>query len=279
MNELLVFNIQKYSLHDGAGIRTVVFLKGCPLHCLWCSNPESQRAVPELIYRKSKCLGKDKCGLCENSCPLARMRFDDYGEAVPDFSVMNFGNDYSWTSVCPSKALGVSGEYKSIDDILDVVEADSAFYRDGGGLTISGGEPLMQSASVDLLKEAKARFINTAVETCGCVDTDTLLHAALYLDKIFFDIKSVDDVKHKEYTGQGGVLIRYNLEALVNAGYASLITVRTPVIPRFNDCEEDLSAIVKYLKRIGIDRWEKLTYHRYGVGKYEMLGRPYLLKE
>ena len=272
---LTIFNIQKYSLHDGSGIRTVLFLKGCPLRCLWCCNPESQSPEKELIYRKNRCIGMDKCGLCKKDVDGA-IRTGEDGKAHLDMSICRSRTELS--KICPSGALKIEGREISIDDALEIVLQDEIFYRGKGGLTLSGGEPLAQEASVELLKRAKEEHLNTAIESCGLVPTQRLLDAAAYLDEIFFDVKSLNSEKHKEYTGVSNERILSNLKELKMDYPEKKIRVRTPVIPGFNDSQEELDSIEKFLKTIGITDWEKLPYHTYGVGKYEMLGREYRLK-
>ena len=273
---LLIFNVQRYSLHDGEGIRTVVFLKGCPLKCRWCCNPESQKANPELIYRRSRCIGRDACGLCAQNAPKGVISFAEDQKAVVNFGCA--GNDFSWCVCCPAQALAIEGREVPIGEILDTVEQDAAFYRHGkGGLTISGGEPLLQKNVVNLLKQAKERRINTSIETSGYADREHLLEAAKYLDEVFYDIKSLDDEKHYAYTGVHNKRILENLVSLCQSCPEKKITVRTPVIPGFNDSKEDLKKIETFLLELPIVKWEKLPYHTYGVGKYEMLGRKYSL--
>lgn len=272
--KLLVFNIQKYSLHDGEGIRTTVFLKGCPLRCRWCCNPESQKEEREIIFRKTRCLGEKVCGLCKDAFPKGGISFNKEGIPVIDYDVCN--TCYEKSDVCPSKALEIEGRWMSTDEIIQNVLKDEVFYKKGG-LTLSGGEPLNQRSVVSLLKKAKEERINTAVETCGYVPTKKLLEAAEYLDEIFFDVKSVDDNKHQEYTSKSNALILENIKALKEHFPDKKIHVRTPVIPGFNDKEEELERIKEYLDSIDIKDWEKLPYHTYGVGKYEMLGREYKL--
>lgn len=273
---MLVFNIQKYSLHDGSGIRTVVFLKGCPLRCRWCCNPESQSTEKELMYRKGRCIGKERCGLCAGCAPEGCLTFDREGKAKIDFSKVR--HETEWAGICPAGALTVEGREITIREILDTVERDAVFYRDGkGGLTVSGGEPLLQENTVCLLREARERYIHTAIETCGYAERGRLLEAARYLDEIFFDIKSLNDRKHREYTGAENRMIRENLRALCAAFPEKKITVRTPVIPGFNDSDEELGRIAEFLEQFPQVAWQKLPYHTYGVQKYEMLGRKYSL--
>ena len=273
---LLIFNVQRYSLHDGEGIRTVVFLKGCPLKCRWCCNPESQKANPELIYRRSRCIGSEACGLCAQNAPNGVISFDEDEKAVVNFG--RAGDDFSWCAYCPSRALEIEGREVPIGEILDTVEQDAAFYRHGkGGLTLSGGEPLLQKNVVNLLKQAKERRINTSIETSGYADRELLLEAAKYLDEVYYDIKSLDDEKHYAYTGVHNKRILENLISLCRSCPEKKITVRTPVIPGFNDSNEDLKKIETFLIELPIVKWEKLPYHTYGVGKYKMLGRKYSL--
>lgn len=228
------------------------------------------------MYRRSRCLGKEKCGLCKASAPEGCISFDDEGKAKIDFSLAN--KDIKWAEICPTKALSIEGNKMSIDEILDIVERDAAFYRgEEGGLTVSGGEPLLQENTIELLKRAKQRHIHTAIETCGYIDTGRLLKAAEYLDEIFMDIKSLNDHLHKEYTGVENLLIRENLSALGKCFPQKSITVRTPVIPGFNDSQEELDKIEDFLSRFPGVTWQKLKYHTYGVQKYDMLGRVYPL--
>lgn len=275
-DSLQVFNIQKYSLHDGGGIRTMVFLKGCPLRCRWCCNPESQKSVPEIMFRKTRCIGREECGLCEKAAPEGGIVFGEDNKPKLDFEICNRNTD--WIEICPAKALVLEGKRMPVDEIMRIVLSDSVFYRKKGGLTVSGGEPLIQDGAVHLLQRAKEERIHTAAETCGFVPEEKLLAAAEYLDEIFFDVKSADAVKHEEYTGVSNERILSNLRALKKNYPEKKIHVRTPVIPGFNDTKEELERIGEVLKKTGINDWEKLPYHTYGVGKYEMLGREYLLK-
>ena len=221
---LQVFNIQHYSLHDGSGIRTTVFLLGCPLRCLWCCNPESQE--------------KQSLNL-----PLA------------------------------SKEMTVS-------QILAEVEKDEVFYKYGkGGLTISGGEPLSHKrVLVELVKEAYSRYIGIDMETSGYGDSDILLQVAKYLDHIYYDIKCLDSDMHKQWTGKDNDLILQNIVALRKAYVNLPITIRTPVIPGFNDSVDELMKIKKLADELNAN-YELLKYHRFGVGKYDKLGRVYPMPE
>ncbi len=269
-----VFNIQHYSLHDGPGIRTVVFLKGCPLRCRWCSNPESQRREPELMWRKSECIG---CECCVRELKTGHFRFEgERGlcwdmDAVPEEGLI--------AAVCPSKALQMVGEKKSVDEVLDEVAKDALFYdHSEGGMTLSGGEPLSQPEFVTaLLKEAKRRRIHLAMETSGYAPWDVFCKAAGYLDYLLMDIKCMDDAVHREYTGVSNKPILENFKRL-RMEYPNLpIHVRTPVIPGVNDTKEEIRAVRDFLEPFSNVRYELLRYHRLGEPKYASLHREYSL--
>lgn len=268
----LVFNIQKFSVHDGPGIRTLVFFKGCPLKCRWCSNPESQSPLPEFAWNATRCL---HCGECVKRCCTNAVSLDEQGCPVVNRELCRPMERCMCELCCPGGAVKIYGQQKTVEQILQVCRQDEMFYsRSGGGLTIGGGEPLFQpEAAIALLSAAKAGRIHTAMETCGHVRREDLLEACRYLDCLYFDIKSMDSEKHRAGTGVGTELIHANLEAVRNLFPDLSIRVRTPVIPGFNDTEEDIRAITRYVRGLGVPAYELLPYHRYGEQKYLMLGR------
>ncbi len=275
----LVFNIQRYSVHDGPGIRTIVFLKGCPLNCRWCSNPESQSGQPELAFNANKCIGEADCGLCGQACRQGAVK--TAGDGKIELDRTRCDACFSCVDACPAKALHIFGQPMTVDEILKAAEADGVFYgRSGGGITLSGGEPLAQGAfTVALLKEAKRRRINTAMETCGLGDWAVLAEAAKYLNTIIFDIKTLDAQKHQEYTGVANEAILANFGRLCEEFPALPKLVRTPVVPGFNDSEEDIAAIAAFLAgKTNVD-YELLAYHRLGQPKYRYLDRDYPLDD
>ena len=271
----MVFNVQKYSVHDGPGIRTIVFLKGCSLSCRWCSNPESQQREPELAFNAGRCLGVSKCGHCIVACPYGSITLGDDDKLRINRSHCTSCH-MPCAAACPAQGLLVYGKQRTVDDVLNVVEQDMAFYaRSGGGLTLSGGEPLLQGEfAVALLREARARRIKTAVETCGMVSADTVRAAAEYLNYVLFDIKHMDSALHEAQTGLPNRRILENFRILAEEFPDLPILARTPIIPGFNDSEESVAAIAEFLKPYERVEYEMLPYHRLGTQKYQFLDRP-----
>ncbi|WP_207260187.1 glycyl-radical enzyme activating protein [Desulfovibrio sp. Huiquan2017] len=272
-----VFSVQKYSVHDGPGIRTIVFMKGCPLHCAWCSNPESQAFAPQIAYNSNNCIGADKCTHCLNHRADGSITVGDDGKIRMDHDMV--GDDFALACVCPGNAIIVYGEEQSVDKVLRRVEEDERFYaRSGGGVTLSGGEPFAQpDFALALLREARRRHINTAVETCGQAPWAVVESCLPFVDNFLYDIKSMDDEKHREKTGHTGRSIRENLVKIKEARPGVPIRVRTPVIPGFNDTVGDIEAIIEFVKSLPGEKceYEALPFHRMGQPKYANLGRTY----
>jgi pyruvate formate lyase activating enzyme len=274
----LVFNIQKFSVHDGPGIRTIIFLKGCSLACAWCSNPESQWLPRQLAYNPSKCLTAQACKHCLDICPQQALSVGDDGKMAWDASACD--QCLLCADVCPTHALNVYGYEITVDDALRRVEEDEAFYsRSGGGVTLSGGEPLFQEEfALALLREARKRRIDTCIETCGNVPWEVLKEAGRYLNSVYYDIKSVDNEEHFKHVGASNELILDNLVKLKQTYPELLVRVRTPVVPGFNDSTEAIGGIVDFIKDMPNIDYELLAYHRMGSPKYGYLGRDYPLE-
>ena len=270
--EGIVFNIQHFSIHDGEGIRTTVFLKGCPLRCAWCSNPESQRVSPELSYIRSRCI---QCGECRNCEDSRAVTVHENGTVAVD--VTRCVDAENFRDVCPAQALTVMGEHMSVEEVIKRVEEDSAFYRNSfGGVTVSGGEPLMQADFTEaLLKEARHRYIDTNIETTGYAAYENVYRVFRHLDSIIYDIKILDDEKHCYYTGVSNARILDNFEKMRRDFSDTPVLVRTPVIPGVNDNEEEIRAIRDYISQFPNVSYELLKFHRFGVPKYSSLGREY----
>ncbi|AFL98833.1 MULTISPECIES: glycyl-radical enzyme activating protein [Desulfitobacterium] len=277
----LVFNIQHYSVHDGPGIRTIIFTKGCPLRCEWCSNPESQQTQPQLGFNPHKCIGIKACFRCAEVCVYGAIKLNTE-ENDKIFVDRKFCTDcVKCVDVCPSQALQVFGKPITVEEAIREVEKDSVFYaRSGGGLTISGGEPLMQADFVtETLKEARKRRLKTTIETCGYADWPSMENVCQYLTSIIMDIKCMDSEKHKKYTGAPNELILENFNKLCE-GFPKLPKlIRTPVVPGFNDTEEDIKEIANLVKGKLNVTYELLKYHRLGQQKYHFLGKDYPLSD
>ncbi|MEC5317793.1 glycyl-radical enzyme activating protein [Brenneria populi subsp. brevivirga] len=274
-----VFNTQRYSLHDGEGIRTVVFLKGCPLRCAWCSNPESQDGRPEIAVDARKCLGRTDCGLCERQCRAAALDYAPGGAVRIDRG--RCSHCLQCAPHCPTRALHHFGERMTVDRVLDIVESDAIFYqRSGGGLTLSGGEPLMQGAfALALLQEAKRRNIDTLLETCGDGSWPILRRIAGCVDAVYFDVKSLNDSLHRRFTRRGNRRILNNLLRLRREFPGLPIHVRTPLIPGFNASWAEINPIIDFILSLPQVSYEILPYHRLGSDKYRLLGREYFPAE
>ena len=270
-----VFNIERYAIHDGPGIRTVVFLKGCPLRCKWCSNPESQRMQSEVFHSARKCLGGTVCGACAKACPHGAVTNCGGRLSMDRGKCVGCG---TCVKACPAKAMQLQGTERTADAILAELELDEPFYRrSGGGITISGGEPLVQAEfTAELLRKARDRHMSTCVETTGFAPWEKLALIAPYTNHFLYDIKHIDPEMHRKGTGKDNRLILDNLRRLSENFPEADITVRTPVIPGFNDTKEDIGAIARFLAPLPAVRgYTLLPFHSYGESKYEALGRPY----
>lgn len=276
----LVFNIQHYSVHDGPGIRSNVFLKGCPLSCLWCSNPESQRIQPDVAFKESRCLTLGKCERCLKACPKGAI---DRGEGGLPVLRRELCGDCSFecAEACPPRSLIVYGTSMRVDEVLEQVEKQSVFFnRSEGGMTLSGGEPLFQTDfAVSLLREARRRRLQTTVETTGCLAWEKLQEAARHLTTIIYDLKHSDSARHKAGTGVENGLILDNFHKLAAAFPKTPVLVRTPVIPGFNDDAAVIAALVEHVAPYPNVTYELLPYHRLGTQKYLFIGRECTMGE
>ena len=269
-----IFNIQKFCVNDGPGIRTTVFLKGCPLSCIWCHNPESKKTAPEMFYNAQKCV---KCGRCAASCERVCHGISERGHDYDRRECIVCGK---CAEVCPTEALEAAGYEISVEDALRDVLKDKIFYdNSGGGMTVSGGEPMLQyDFTLSLLKAAKEAGLHTCMETCGYAPEEHYREIAPFVDIFLFDYKITDPEKHRECTGVTNELILSNLKMLDEAGAKTIL--RCPIIPTINDNEEHLSAIAALANSLSnVLEINIEPYHPLGSGKSEMLGREYALHD
>ena len=277
MSELhgLIFDIRKFSLHDGPGIRTTVFFKGCPLACLWCHNPESQSMAQEIMLWEARCI---RCGTCFKTCALEAIGPDAENRIRTDRDVCIVCG--SCISACASDAREVVGKCMNVTEVMGEIERDVIFFEEsGGGVTFSGGEPLAQLAFLtELLKGSKALDIHTAVDTSGYTPWKSLDSIRPFTDLFLFDLKLIDETRHRQFTGVPNGLILYNLRALSELGHH--IIIRVPIIPGITDDAQNLNRIAEYAAGLpNLDRIDLLPYHESAKGKYERLGKEYTLVE
>jgi pyruvate formate lyase activating enzyme len=270
----LIFDVKRYAIHDGPGIRTTVFFKGCPLACRWCHNPESQAAAQELIFRRNRCIA---CRACLGACTHGALSWSESGPATDPSKCARCG---ACAAVCWAEARQMVGREVTVEEVIAEIERDAAFYeQSGGGVTFSGGEPLAQIEFLDaLLRESRNRGIHTALDTCGYAPWDAIERIRHNVDLFLYDLKIMDDSKHRELAGASNERILENLSSLSRCGHE--IRVRIAIIPGVNDNDDLLRAIGAFVSALhNIPEIDILPYNRMGVDKYARLNRPYGLPD
>jgi pyruvate formate lyase activating enzyme len=269
----VIFDIQHYSIHDGPGIRTTVFLKGCPLRCLWCSNPESQSDHPEIMFDASRCT---RCGRCVEVCP--------HNASVKQENVIQISRELCQgcticVTLCPGEARQITGSIRKVKEVLQEVEKDRLFYENsGGGVTLSGGEPMNQPEFTgSLLKQCKAKGIHTVLDTSGYVQPELWDRVLDHVDMILYDLKHMDPQKHREFTGVSNQLILANARKL--AFLKIPMVIRIPLIPGYNDTDENSESCARFIKELGITTVELLPFHNLCVSKYSKLQKEWKLNQ
>ena len=266
----LIFSIQRYSTEDGPGIRTTVFMKGCPLSCLWCHNPEGQKLHPEIVFNDTRCIG---CKKCVDACSEGAITFTEDGPRTDRGKCRNCGK---CAEVCPAGARELIGKYMTAEEAFAEVEKDVLFYRNsGGGVTVGGGEPTMQPGFLlEFLRRCREEGIHTALDTSGYVKWETMEKILKHVDLVLYDIKQIDPVKHANYGGVSNELILENARRICCKGTPMI--VRVPVIPEYTDGEENIRGIMEFVCRLErVARVDLLPFHRLGEPKYKKLDRNY----
>lgn len=267
----IVFNIQRYSIHDGPGIRTSVFLKGCFLRCIWCQNPESQAIKPELFFFTEKCTG---CGTCVAACPTNAIRIIEKKSVTDRNACKGSGQ---CVQVCPGEARSLMGREITATELFHTIKSDEIFYRrSDGGVTLTGGEPFLQHAfSKNILSLCRQAGIHTAIETCGYAGWEIVKDVLQYTDLVLYDLKHMNSEKHREYTGVPNSLILDNIRR-IHHELRIPVWIRIPVIPGYNDSLENIRETAKFVAA-ELDQSvpvSLLAYHRLGESKRERLGMP-----
>jgi len=270
----IIFNVQRFSVHDGPGIRTTIFFKGCPLNCLWCDNPEGQKATPEMIFWNERCI---HCETCIRICPYNAIKT---AGRRPKMIVKDRCTVCGrCLDTCYSRALEQIGKHVTVDEALEEIERDRIFFEaGGGGVTASGGEPTVQPEFLsELFRRCKKRQIHTALETCGYTEWGILEKVLKYTDLVLYDIKDMDPVKHKKFAGVQNDLILKNAKRI--SSKLVPMVVRIPIIPGYNDREDNIEATSRFISELrGVREVNLLPYHRFGEAKYKRLHLKYTLK-
>lgn len=269
MRKGTIFNIQKFSTNDGPGVRTTVFFKGCPLRCKWCANPESQSAAVQILYDQSRCV---RCSACVHTCPQKAVTLTERGISIDPGTCAGC---LQCVHGCPGEALSYEGEYRTVQEVVDICLQDQDFYEtSGGGVTISGGEGMAQPEFLEeLLKELKRHQIHLAIETTGYAEPEVFQRLAPMFDLLLFDVKHYDSNRHLEGTGVPNERVVGNLRWAISQGIKVL--PRIPVIPGFNASLKDAAGIAALLKEAGAYQVQLLPFHQFGENKYHKLSREY----
>ena len=276
----LIFDIQGHSVHDGPGCRTLVFLSGCPLKCDWCSNPEGQALKQQLLFSENKC--KHIHYKCVDACPNSAISINSSIERIPVFNrlICDKCNDPVCTESCLHEALNIAGKYYSPDELMKILLRDQGFWDSKGGVSFTGGEPLMQKDFLlEILRKCKSDYIHTVIETSAYADTDTFQKVLQLNQWMFIDIKHMDTLMHKERTGVDNYQILKNIEHASSSRWDGRLIIRMAIIPGFNDTEENLRKTAEFMKENDLQEINLLPFHRYGNSKYTQLGKNYKYSE
>lgn len=270
-----VFDIRHFSIHDGDGIRTTVFLKGCPLSCVWCHNPEGISIKRRALHFKKSCIG---CGTCVALCENGGMRFED-GTIILEHTAKE-----DWEKLiyaCPTGAIAMDSKVRSVEEVMAEILKDKIFYQHGGGMTLSGGEPLVQwQFACEILKKCQEEGIHTAIETALYVKKEVVEAVFPHLDMIFADLKIMDDEKHRTYIGVSNERIKGNIKLLLTSDKKESVIIRTPMIPGMTSTKENIQAIASYISEIYPEvSYEILNYNPLAESKYPLIGKEYCFEE
>lgn len=274
-----IFDIQSYSVHDGPGCRTLVFLSGCPLRCEWCANPEGLENRVRTLFRVMKCINRTQgCTRCIPKCPHQAISISDEKE-IPlaiDWEKCRHCESHECVDACLQEAFVPASRDMKVSELMKIFDRDRHYWSGKGGATFSGGDPMYQKDFLQaVLKECRNAYIHTAIETSGFFPQETYLTTMKYVDFAFNDLKHMDSDKHKEKTGVPNELILANIAALAQSDWSGRLVLRSPVIEGFNDSKENMAAIAEFMHSVGLTEFNLLPFHRLGDSKWKSCGMVY----
>lgn len=277
----IVFDVQAYSVHDGPGCRTLFFLSGCPLKCAWCANPEGWKVRQRLMYAEQKCKYEAfNCERCIERCPRNAIHINNQNKVVINRDICSGCNTYECAEACRDEAIRVSGKEFTLDDFIHIVCRDRQFWSGNGGVTFTGGEPMVQKDFLlAALKYCKEAYIHTAIETCGCVPSETFRTIIPYIDFMFMDLKNMDNEKHIEETGMSNKQVLDNITIAAGPEFKGRLIIRKPVIPGFNHNMKDMIKTADFMASLNLKEINLLPFHRMGDSKWTQLGVVYPFTE
>ncbi|WFD09328.1 4-hydroxyphenylacetate decarboxylase activase [Tepidibacter hydrothermalis] len=273
----MLFDIQSFSVHDGPGCRTTVFMSGCPLKCEWCANPESWKKEQHIMFSEGTCKYEKGCNICRNKCLYGGLSFDENNKPQLNWEICKNCKTFECSKACYYNALKVCGREYEIQELIKILTRDNHSWSSNGGVTFSGGEPFYQSEFlINTLIECKKNYFHTAIETTAYIDNKTFLEAMKYIDFAFIDLKHMDREKHKQKTGVYNDLILENIESIASSG--KRIVLRMPVIRDFNDTYQNIVDTISFMKKNDLVEINILPFHRLGESKWKQLGNEYKYK-
>lgn len=274
--EGMIFDVQSFSVHDGPGCRTTVFLNGCPLSCKWCANPESWTVRPHMMFSELSCQYENGCTVCHGKCKNGALSFNLDNKPVIDWNICKDCESFECVNSCYYNAFKLCAKAYTVDELVQVIKRDSNNWRSNGGVTFSGGEPLLQHEFLhEVLLKCHEVNIHTAIETSACVSSEVFNKIFEDVDFAFIDIKHMDREKHKEQTGVYNDLILKNISNLANSDWNGRLVLRVPVISGFNDSVKNISDIISFMHKNNLVEINLLPFHRLGESKWVQLGKEY----
>lgn len=272
----MIFDIQSYSVHDGPGCRTDVFFVGCPLECRWCANPESWKRKKHLMFAERSCKWDQGCRACRDACPAGSLRFDEAGKPYVDWAICSECETIECSSSCAAGSLKQCVRFMTVDELMDVLLRDFPNWGSDGGVTFTGGEPLMHHEFLlEVLKRCHEKQMHTAIETSAFASQDVFLEIMRHIDFAFIDVKNMDDQQHIWGTGVSNAQILSNISALANSNWGGRLVLRQPTIHGYNDSDENALRLIDFMNENGLYEINLLKFHRLGATKWEQLGKPY----